>query len=134
MRLPLLPGESVLTPGFQVGDEGVLVSMPSGESSVSWESALARVDRLQWSAAASDRPWVEQWEVVVSPTWHAEFSGTPAILPNEAAGGMWINQFLPRPGETLDLTVVRPAASAGDTVAVPGAHCTGHVLIGATVA
>ena len=29
-----------------------------------------------------------------------------------------INQFLPRPGETLDLLVVRPAASAGDTVAV----------------
>jgi hypothetical protein len=118
LRLPVLPGESVLTPGLQVGDAGVLVSMPSGESSVSWESALERIDRLRWTAAASDQPWVEQWEVVVSPTWHAEFSGTPAILPTENAGGMWINQFLPRPGETLDLTVVRPAASAGDTVAV----------------
>ncbi len=83
LRLPLLPGESVLTPGLQVGDEGVLVSMPSGENSVGWDSALERVDRLQWSAAGSDKPWVEQWEVVVSPTWHAEFAGTPAILPNE---------------------------------------------------
>jgi hypothetical protein len=118
LRLPLLPGESVLTPGLQVGDAGVLVSMPSGEGSVTWESALERVDRLHWVAAANDQPWVEQWEVVVSPTWHAEFAGTPAILPTEDAGGLWINQFLPRPGETLDLTVVRPAASAGDTVAV----------------
>lgn len=118
LRLPLLPGESVLTPGLQVGDAGVLVSMPSGESSVSWESALERVDRLHWTAAASDQPWVEQWEVVVSPTWHAEFAGTPAILPTEDAGGLWINQFLPRPGEALDLTVVRPVASPGDTVAV----------------
>jgi hypothetical protein len=118
LRLPLLPGESVLTPGLQVGDEGVLVSMPSGESSVSWDSALERVDRLHWAAAASDKPWVEQWDVVVSPTWHAEFSGTPAILPNESSGGLWINQFLPRPGELLDLTVVRPAASEGATVAV----------------
>ncbi len=118
LRLPLLPGESVLTPGLQVGDEGVLVSMPSGESTVSWDSALERVDRLQLSAAASDKPWVEQWDVVVSPTWHAEFAGTPAILPNEDAEGLWINQFLPRPGETLDLTVVRPAASQGETVAV----------------
>ena len=118
LRLPLLPGESVLTPGLQVGDAGVLVSMPSGESSVSWESALERLDQLHWTAAPSDQPWVEQWEVVVSPTWHAEFAGTPAILPSEDAGGLWINQFLPRPGETLDLTVVRPAASPGDTVAV----------------
>ena len=124
LRLPLLPGESVLTPGLQVRDAGVLVSMPSGEDSVSWESALERVDRLQWSAAAGDQPWVEQWEVVVSPTWHAEFAGTPAILPTENAGGSWINQFLPRPGETLDLTVVRPAASTGDTVAVDTADVT----------
>lgn len=118
LRLPLLPGESVLTPGLQVGDAGVLMSMPSGESSVTWESSLERLDKLQWAAAANDQPWVEQWEVVVSPTWHAEFAGTPAILPTENAGGLWINQFLPRPGETLDLTVVRPASSAGDTVAV----------------
>jgi hypothetical protein len=118
LRLPLLTGESVLTPGLQVGDEGVLVSMASGESTVSWDSALERVDRLQWAAAASDKPWVEQWDVIVSPTWHAEFSGTPAILPTGDSGGLWINQFLPRPGETLDLTVVRPAASEGATVAV----------------
>ena len=56
LRLPLLAGESVLTPGLQVGDEGVLVSMPSGESTVTWDSALERVDRLQWAAAASDKP------------------------------------------------------------------------------
>jgi hypothetical protein len=118
LRLPLLAGESVLTPGLQVGAEGVLVSMAAGESTVSWESALERVDRLQWAAAASDRPWVEQWDIVVSPTWHAEFAGTPAILPTEDSGGLWINQFLPRPGETLDLTIVRPAASAGATVAL----------------
>ena len=124
LRLPLLPGESVLTPGLQVGDEGVLVSMPSGESSVGWDSALERVDRLQWVAAASEKPWVEQWEVVVSPTWHAEFAGTPAVLPSENSGGLWINQFLPRPGEALDSTVVRPAASAGDTVAVDSVNVT----------
>lgn len=121
LRLPLLPGEAVLTPGLQVGDGGVLVSMPSGESSVGWESSLERIDRLHWAAAASEQPWVEQWDVVVSPTWHAEFSGTPAILPTQHAGGVWINQFLPRPGESLDLTVVRPAASAGETIAVDSA-------------
>ena len=122
LRLPLLPGESVLTPGLQVGDEGVLVSMPSGDRMVGWDSALERFDRLRWAAAASDKPWVEQWDVIVSPTWHAEFAGTPAILPSENSAGMWVNQFLPRPGETLDLTVVRPTASKGETVAVDSVH------------
>jgi hypothetical protein len=124
LRLPLLPGESVLTPGLQVGDGGVLVSMPSGESRVGWDSALERVDQLHWVAAPSDQPWVEQWDVVVSPTWHAEFSGTPAILPSEDSAGLWINQFLPRPGEALDLTVLRPAASEGATVAVDNVMAT----------
>jgi hypothetical protein len=124
LRLPLLPGESVLTPDLQVGDEGVLVSMPSGEHTVGWESALESVDQLHWAAAASDKPWVEQWDVVISPTWHAEFAGTPAILPDMDAGDVWINQFLPRPGETLDLTVVRPAASKGETVAVDSLSST----------
>jgi hypothetical protein len=117
MRLPLLPGEAVLTPGLEVRDGSVLISMPAGEDSAQWESSLSSVDKLQWQAA-SDQPWVEQWDVVVSPMWHAEFSGTPAVLPTESAQGAWVNQFLPRPGESLDFSVVRPAASAGDTLAV----------------
>lgn len=135
LRLPLLPGEAVLTPGLQVGDEGVLVSMPSGERTVQWESSLERLDTLHW-IAASDQPWVEQWEVVVSPTWHAEFSGTPAILPTEDSDGMWINQFLPRPGEALDLSIVRPDASEGATVAVDSVNLTtslGHRIAHSTL-
>ena len=117
LRLALLPGEAVLTPGFEVRDGQVLMSMPAGTNFVTWESALERVDRLQWTAA-TEQPWVEQWDVIVSPTWHAEFSGTPAILPEDYYAGTWVNQFLPRPGESLDISVVRPVASAGTTLAV----------------
>jgi hypothetical protein len=117
LRLPLLPGEAVLTPGFEVRDGYVLASMPAGVNVATWESSLERVDRLRWSAA-TDQPWVEQWDVIVSPTWHAGFSGTPAILPSEYLAGMWIHQFLPRPGESVDIAIVRPAASAGTTLAV----------------
>lgn len=117
LRLPLLPGEGVLTPGYEVRDRSVLVSMPAGEDEVEWRSSLARVDRLQW-IAASEQPWVEQWDVVVAPMWHAEFTGTPAILLQEVVDGRWVNQFLPRSGEALDISVVRPTASAGTTLAV----------------
>jgi hypothetical protein len=103
-------GESVLTPGLEVGDEGVLVSMPSGESMVSWESALERVDR-----GCAGRPRRATSPGSSSGTSSSadvarQFAGTPAILPTEDSAGLWINQFLPR-GETLDLTVVRPAAT-----------------------
>jgi hypothetical protein len=117
LRLPLLPGEAVLTPGLEVREGSVLVSMPSGEQFASWESSLEQLEKLQWTAAA-DSPWVEQWDVIVSPMWHAELAGTPAIMPGEDADGAWINRFLPRPGESLDLSVVRPTASAGTTLAV----------------
>lgn len=117
LRLPLLPGEAVLTPGLEVRDAGVLVSMPSGERFARWESSLNQLDKLQW-IAAQNQPWVEQWDVIVSPMWHTEFSGTPPIMPADHADGVWINQFLPRPGESLDLAVVRPVGSAGTTLAV----------------
>jgi hypothetical protein len=123
MRVPLLPGEAVLTPGFEVRDGNVLVSMPASVHVVQWDSTLERVDRLQWRAA-SDQPWVEQWDLIVSPTWHAEFSGTPAVLPGDPAEGQWINRFLPRPGETLDVAIARPAASVGATLAVDHATVT----------
>ncbi|HEX2495132.1 MAG TPA: hypothetical protein VHK24_15270, partial [Steroidobacter sp.] len=117
LRVPLLPGEAVLTPGLEVRDGAALISMPAGAKVASWESSLERVDRLQWTAA-KDQAWVEQWDVIVSPTWHTEFSGTPPILPSEYLAGAWVNQFLPRPGETLHISVVRPSASAGTTLAV----------------
>jgi hypothetical protein len=125
LRLPLLPGESVLTPGLEVSDAGVLVSMPSGERFAQWESSLNPLDKLQWSAVAN-QPWVEQWDVIVSPMWHAEFSGTPPIMPADYADGVWTNQFLPRPGESLDLTVVRPVGSAGTTLAVDRVDVATH--------
>jgi hypothetical protein len=121
VRLPLLPGESVLTPGLEVRDGAVLISMAAGAQEAGWESSLVQVDKLQW-AAASDVPWVEQWEILVSPVWHADFSGTPAIMPGDYEAGLWVNQFLPRPGESLAVTVSRPAASAGTTLAVDNAN------------
>lgn len=118
LRLPVLPGENVLTPGFEVRDGHVLVSTPAGVEYVEWTSSLERVDSLRWTAAANDQPWVEQWDLTVSPTWHAEFTGTPAILPDSPDGVVWVHRFLPRAGETLDIAIVRPAASPGETLAV----------------
>ena len=52
----------------------------------------------------------------MSPAWHADFSGSPAVLPEEE-GVAWVFEYYPRPGEHLKVSVRRPAAVAGSTVA-----------------
>src|SRR5262249_24413981 len=62
----------------------------------------------------------ERWRFEVAPTWHADFSGMPAVAPREETG-IWIFEFYPRPGERLSLKVTRPAASKGSTLAFDSA-------------
>jgi hypothetical protein len=116
LEIPLLPGESVLTPGLPVRDGRVSVSVPAGVGGVQWDSALVRSDSLDL-AAPKDSPWVEAWQVAISPVWHVAFEGTPEVFAAAPAGDPWVHDFEPRPGETLNLAVTRPAPIAGATVA-----------------
>jgi hypothetical protein len=63
----------------------------------------------------------ETWRVVVSPEWHADFAGLPAVRPADAET-YWVHEFRPLPGESLVAAVGRPAAVAGATLAIDGAN------------
>jgi hypothetical protein len=115
LELPLLAGESVLTPGLPVRDGRVSIAMPAGLSRAQWESALPRQDALRL-AATPDAPWVEVWQVAVGPAWRATFAGTPEVLA-AVPEDPWVHAFEPRPDETLDVAIERPAPLAGSTVA-----------------
>ncbi len=58
--------------------------------------------------------------MLVSPTWHVEFSGVPGV--GLEAGGDATDyrnfEFHPLPGETLTLRVTRPAATQGAVRAI----------------
>ena len=125
LRLPLLPGESVLTAGLPAQDGHVEVSMPVGVANAGWTSTLARADSLELAAPAA-APYVEVWRFAVSPIWHLRFEGTPEVLGPDMPGPQpqgayfprpWVHHFEPRPAEALTATVTRPPAVAGPTFA-----------------
>ena len=120
VEVPLLGGESVLSPGFEVSEGHVTVALAAGVSEVSWRSRLERVERLDIMAdEMAERS--EVWRVVVSPQWSARFEGVPATYPRDAEG-YWVHEFHPVPGETLAVSVGRPEAVAGATLAVDTAR------------
>lgn len=116
VEIPLLPGESVLTPGFEARQGKVTAALGAGVAEVTWESRLEPVDRLALTASDLGQR-SETWRVAVSPQWHAEFSGVPAVRPTDAET-YWVHEFRPLPGETLTVSVDRPAPIAGSTLAI----------------
>jgi hypothetical protein len=115
VSLPLLADEAVTTPGLRASDGRVSLGLGAGEPTQSLSSILPRSDILELVAAREDTH-SERWSFEVAPTWHAEFSGIPAVAPREDSA-RWIFEYYPRPGERLQVKVTRPPASAGGTLA-----------------
>ena len=116
LRLPLLPGESVLTADLPVTDREVELAMPAGVAHAGWTSALDRTESLELTAPAA-ASYVEVWRFEVGPSWRLGFEGTPEVLAPDPDGPQWVHRFEPRPSETLRVTVTRPAAIEGPTFA-----------------
>jgi hypothetical protein len=114
--VPLIPGEQVLSEGARVKDGRLLVSLAPGQQEAGWESRLEPVAELTLEAS-SDARLSEEWRVDVSPLWHLQASGIPAIH----AGGRadrWLPTWRPWPGERVRLAVSRPAGVPGPTLTV----------------
>lgn len=137
VTVPLLKGEHVATAGFKSVDGKIDVAIADGVNDVGWSSNLDRATPLTLVAPAlSDR--AEVWRVVVSPTWHASFSGVPGVdLGADDDANDYRNfEFHPLPGETLTLTATRPDALQGAQRAIDaaslrsdaGQHAAAHVL------
>jgi hypothetical protein len=116
LRVPLLPGESVLADRLPVSDGEILVTMAPGEATLSWQSRLPRTSPLVLGAPAS-ASWQEIWRVTAGSIWHVEFDGVPESVGSGAAGGVRTAEFHPRAGERLDIAATRPEAVAGSTMA-----------------
>lgn len=116
VRVPLLPGEQVLSSDAKVEAGQVLLSFGADESETSWNSTLTRGEAVELVAPAlGDR--AEVWSVVLSPTWHARFDGLPEARA-QAPSGQWVHEFHPLPGEKLTIALSRPEAVAGKSIAI----------------
>ena len=114
LAVPLLAGEAIVSAEHSVAEGRVAVAMAPSEQRFAWESTLPQSATVTLAAAA-DQPWQEIWRLEVSPAWQVAFAGLPASHGEDAELGR--PAFHPRPGETLAITVARPTAVAGNTLA-----------------
>jgi hypothetical protein len=137
VEVPILSGEHLSTSGIKVQNGKVPAAIADGAGGMEWQSTLDKAETLTLTAPAlTDR--AEVWHVLVSPTWHVEFSGVPGIglgtadSPNDFRNF----EFHPLPGESLALRITRPlpvegALRAIDAVSLRseiGQHASTHSL------
>lgn len=113
LDIPLLAGESVTSREVEVAAGKARVVLDPGVRRVVWFSALEKTSVLALSAPQGE-PWVEQWQVDLSPLWNLEYEGlAPIKKPVNTQG--WQPRWQPLPGESLTLKLNRPNALDGDT-------------------
>jgi hypothetical protein len=117
--VPLLPGESVITPGIRVAEGKALLNMEPGVSESKWSATLERQLEIRLEATSGDGEvsWSETWVLDASPIWHCELSGIPVIHHQDGVG-FWKPQWQPWPGESVTIRVTRPEAIPGQLVTI----------------
>jgi hypothetical protein len=119
LRIPLLPGENVLTSGAVVRDGFIEVRLGSGQENFTWQSELPVSSKIEL-ATRKDDAWIEHWSLVASPVWNVAISGLAPVF--EAENSALVPVWKPWPGEITTLQISRPDAIAGATVTVGRAN------------
>jgi len=120
VRWALLPGEAVSDARVTV-DGGVASLQLGGEEEADVASTVKPGEALTL-LAGKEMNQVERWTVEASTQWHVESSGLPATALQQ--GGQWQPEWRPWPGETLKLTVRKPAGIPGQTLTLDSARTT----------
>jgi len=108
LRVPLLPGERVLTDGVTITEKEAVVSLRPEMAEYGWESKLELAPELALTAS-DGTSFYERWKFLPSTYWHVEFEGIAAKA--EAQSQHWQPEFLPFPGEKIKLSIqaLKPA-------------------------
>jgi hypothetical protein len=115
IKVPLLPGENVLTSNINVEGGAVEVRFGADEESFSWVSELPRGKEVALKAPTTDQ-WIERWHLVTSPVWNVNRTGLAPIF--EANEKNLIPVWSPWPGEEVTLKFSEPTAIVGATTTV----------------
>ncbi len=118
LRIPLLPGENVLSANAVVKDGFIEARLGAHEQTFSWQSELSPSDQIKLATRADDA-WVETWHLIASPIWNVTIAGLAPVF--EQASAELVPVWHPWPGETADLAINRPEAIQGATVTVSNA-------------
>ena len=115
IKVPLLPGENVLTSNVVVDGGFIEVRFGADDTSFSWVSELPRGKDLMLKAPATDQ-WIEQWHLVTSPVWNVTRTGLAPIF--QADESDLIPVWLPWPNEEATLAFSEPTAIVGATTTI----------------
>ena len=116
LEIPLLAGESVTSAGMHVAEGKVLVNMAPSAAAVSWVSILPETQSLEFRAPES-LSFDEVWRLDASPIWHVATAGIP-VIQQPAGSEPRLRVWQPWPGETVTITVSRPAGVNGQTLTI----------------
>ena len=128
VRVPLLAGETVTSPGVTVEDGEAWMHLEPGQNRRVFRSQLPESETLRLRAP-DDRPWFERWELDCSPIWSCQAQGFPRKGTNgtppgqlqdplDPTAGTRTTVWRPWPGEELHLAFSRPRPAGGPTSAV----------------
>lgn len=125
MKIPLLNNESVMSNVFEVKQGKVMVNLSSTQQQVQWKSQLPMGETLEL-IATQQRGIIETWQLDVSPIWHVNISGIPAVH-TQTNNNTWLPQWQPLPGEKVLIKVSRPQGVKGNTLTVDKSTLTTKV-------
>ena len=117
LQIPTLSGEHVISDEIAVENNQVAVTISAGESQFNWTSTLDRHNAMQL-VAPNNKRFIEQWQIVISPSWHLSLEGLPMIMEQQNALDYFSYSFYPHAGESLNLAIFRPDAVQGEALAI----------------
>jgi hypothetical protein len=123
LRLPLLPGEHVTTPGVEVSEGVAVLTFPREESEREIESTFtlpkAEGPLTLTLSAPSGMTHSEVWSVQCGVVWHCDLEGLvpTSRVENGRAGDI----YHPWPGEKLQLSATWPKPSPGQSLTIESA-------------
>ncbi|PIE70496.1 MAG: hypothetical protein CSA22_07265 [Deltaproteobacteria bacterium] len=122
VRIPLLAGELIRTPGFAATDGHVSVVLPEGKRQVGYTSVLPVSSGILLQAQQGV-DWTDVWQLSADASWHVEAAGIPVSYKDGSRSALWY----PRPGESLDLTIRRLDAAEGELMTIDSLRVDYHI-------
>ncbi len=117
-RIRLLDGEAVNDESVRVENGHALVQLGAADSA-SFVSIIKDAPKLKLTAAPEPHQ-IEVWTLEASPQWHVGLGGIAPVQHQQE--GRFLPQWQPWPGESVEVTVARPAGVPGQTLTLDGVH------------
>jgi len=119
VSLPLLPGERIITPGFEAKNGRIEIRLGTNQQSISWQSELKQSPQIELAAEENNK-WVEKWSVITSSVWNLSIDGLAPIYSRGESEIIptWHPWSNGSSNEKVTLQIARPEAIEGDTLTI----------------